>query len=142
MEFNATFLVSAISFIVFATIMNWIFYTPIQKVVLERQKFIDDTNEEAKFNREKSESILKDKDSKIEKTKSDAKKIILDKSEEVKTQKAELALQAQQKANAEVDSAKGDLHRSKDEAEMVLTDETKKLAEIISAKILGEGVNK
>ena len=41
MEFNATFIASAISFIVFTLIMNAVFYKPLGKVVSERQKFID-----------------------------------------------------------------------------------------------------
>ena len=137
MEFNATFIASAISFIVFTLIMNAIFYKPLQKIVLGRQKFIDDTNEEAKLHREKSEAILKDKERKLEKTKHEAKKIILDKSEEVKTHKAALSADAQQKAARTVESAKDELQKSKNEAQLVLTEETKKLAEAISAKILG-----
>lgn len=137
MEFNATFLVSIISFIVFMLIMNAIFYKPLQKVVFERQKFIDDTTEEAKSHREKSEAILKDKDKKLEKTKHEARKIISDKSEEIKTKKAELTSEAQQKANKQVEAAKGNLNQSKDEAQKVLSDEAQKLAQSISAKILG-----
>ena len=37
MEFNATFFVTAISFIVFTFIMNKIFYTPLTKVIDERR---------------------------------------------------------------------------------------------------------
>ncbi len=58
MEFNATFIVSAISFIVFTIIMNAIFYKPIQKIVTERQKFIDENYEEAKKHKANSEKIL------------------------------------------------------------------------------------
>jgi F-type H+-transporting ATPase subunit b len=138
MDFNATFIVSVINFIVFTLIMNAIFYKPLQKVVLERQKFIDDTLEEAKVHTQKSEAILKDKERKLEKTKHDAKKIILDKSEEVKTHKAALAADAQQKAARTVESAKDELQKSKDEAQIVLSEEAKKLAQAISAKILGD----
>jgi F-type H+-transporting ATPase subunit b len=118
--------------------MNAIFYKPLQKVVLERQKFIDDTNEEAKNHREKSEAILKDKERKLEKTRHEAKKIILDKSDEVKTQKTNLASEAHQKANSEIDSAKTDLHKSKDEAQVALSEDAKNLAQQIAAKILGQ----
>lgn len=138
MEFNATFLVSIINFIVFTIIMNAIFYKPLQKVVLEREKFIEDTNEEAKTHKKKSEAILKDKERKLEKTKQDAKKIILEKSDEAKTQKANLAAEAHQKANSQVESAKTDLQKSKDEAQATLTDETKNIAQQIAAKILGQ----
>lgn len=138
MEFNATFIVSAISFIVFVFIMNAIFYKPLNNVVQERQKFIDDTNEEAKQHKEKSEAILKDKAKKVEQTKHDAKKIILEKSDEVKTKKASMTTEAQQKAFAQVESAKSELQKSSDEAQGVLSEESKKLADEIAAKILGK----
>lgn len=136
MEFNATFIVSAISFIVFVIIMNAIFYKPLQNVVQQRQKFVDDTLEEAKNHKEKSEAILKDKEKKLTKTKQEAKKIILEKSDEVKLQKSTLTSEAQQKAGQTIDTAKDELQKSSDEAQSVLSEETKKLAEIISAKIL------
>lgn len=137
MEFNATFIVSAISFIIFTIIMNAIFYKPLSNVVAQRQKFIDDTAETAKQHRIKSEAILNDKAKKIEKTKHDAKKVIADKSDEVKKQKSDLASEAQSKALQKVESAKDELHKSGEDAQSILSDEAKKLADSISAKILG-----
>lgn len=138
MEFNATFIASAISFIVFTLIMNAIFYKPLQKTVSERQNFVDETLKEAKLHTEKSEAIIKDKVKKLEATKHDAKKIIATKSDEVKNQKTAMALEAQQKASQKVDSAKSELHKSKDEAQAVLAEETKNLAQDIASKILGK----
>lgn len=137
MEFNATFIVSAISFIIFAIIMNAIFYKPLQKVVFERQNFIDETNEEAKTHREKSESILKDKAQKIDSTKHEAKKIIADTADAVKAQKATLASNAQQEAAQKVDSAKTALQRSSDEVQDSLSQKSVDLAQSIASKILG-----
>ena len=48
MEFNATFLVSAISFIVFVFLMNKIFYAPLEKIIIKREQLVDDTLNEAK----------------------------------------------------------------------------------------------
>jgi len=138
MEFNATFIVSAISFIVFAIIMNAIFYKPIQKIVLERDKFIDDNYEEAKKNQKESEAILKAKAHKLEKTKLDAKKIIADKTNKVKAQKSEMMTEAQQKASQTVGTAKDELQKSKTEAQDVLSNQVINLAQNISSKILGE----
>lgn len=138
MEFNATFIVSAISFIVFTLIMNEIFYKPLNNVVSERQKFIDETLEEAKSHSEKSEAILKDREKKLEKTKHEAKKIIVEKADEVKAKKATLAAEAQQKAVQTIDEAKDELLKSQSEAQAVLSDELPKLAQDISSKILGK----
>lgn len=137
MEFNATFIVSAISFIVFTFIMNAIFYNPLQKTVSERQKFVNDTLEEAKLHTAKSEAILADKAKKVEKTKHEAKKIIVEKTDEVKAQKSTMTTEAQQKAAQTVDSAKEELQKSQQEAQKVLDEEVHKLAQDISSKFLG-----
>ena len=138
MEFNATFIVSAISFIVFTMIMNAIFYKPLNKIVAERQKFIDETLEEAESHNKKSEFILKDKNRKIEKTKHEAKKIILDRTDEVKAEKTNLTAEAQQKALGTINQAKDELYKSESDAKDVLSEDIKKLALDISSKILGE----
>ena len=137
MEFNATFIVSAISFIVFAFIMNAIFYKPLQRIVQERKNFVDKTNEEAEKNFNKSESILKDKNDKLENTRHDAKKIILDKSEEMKNKKAEMTKSAQDEASSKIDMAKTSLNSEKENAQKELSSYAKTLAEDISSKILG-----
>ena len=117
--------------------MNAIFYKPLQKVVGERLKFVEDTYEEAKVHKEKSEAILKDRDNKLENTRHDAKKIIFDKSEEVKTRKDSLTKEARQKASTDVENAKSELQNSSNEAQNVLSHESQMLADVISAKILG-----
>ena len=42
MEFDATFLIAAISFIVFVFIMNKIFYAPILNIMKARQDFVEE----------------------------------------------------------------------------------------------------
>lgn len=138
MEFNATFLVSIISFIVFVIIMNWIFYKPLQKIVSERQNFIDETNEDAKLHKEKADALLRDKAKKLEKTKFEAKKVITEKSEEVKAKKTILTSKAKEKSAQKVETAKEALQKSKDEAQAVLSEQVKDLAQEISSKILGK----
>jgi F-type H+-transporting ATPase subunit b len=138
MEFNATFIVTVISFVIFSIIMNAIFYKPLEKVVSEREKFIKDINEEAKANKKKSEAIIKDKEQKVEKAKQDARKIISEKSDEVKTQKSGLTSEAQQVAMQKVESAKADLEKQEIETQGALSEEAQKLALEISAKILGK----
>ena len=138
MEFNATFIVSAISFIIFTLIMNAILYNPLQKVVSERQTFIDETLEEAKIHHQKSETILKDKEERLTNTKHEAKRVLVEKTEAVKAQKSALATDAQQKAVRTIDSAKEELQKSKETAQQVLSEEVQKLSQSISSKILGK----
>src|SRR5574344_1442482 len=138
--FNATFIVAGISFVIFTFIMNAIFYGPIERIVDERQKFINDTNEEAKLNREKSEAILKDRDEKIGSSKQNAKKLIAENSEISQKEKAESAKSAQAKAANEIGAAKESLDRETGDARNILTDNVIGLAQNISSKLLGQDV--
>lgn len=141
MEFNATFIVSAISFIVFSIIMNAIFYKPLQKVVDNRKNFIDEHHKEAALAHEKSDSLLKDKEQKLEEAKQGAKKTIMDKSESAKKQKAIIAREAQKVAIATIEVAKEDLQKSNDMAQEVLSEDVVELAQSISSKILKEDIS-
>ena len=62
MEFNATFLISAISFVVFTFIMNAIFYKPLTEIIEEREKFINKTLDDAKNSQNIAQELLKNKE--------------------------------------------------------------------------------
>lgn len=138
MEFNATLLVTAVSFIIFVFIMNAIFYTPLQKIVTKREEFIDENLKEAKHHNKKSEELLTDREKKLESSKHNAKKIIVEKTEAVKSQKEKMTSEAQAKVAITIDSAKDELKKSTEEAQQVLSQEVQKLAQDISSKILGK----
>ena len=53
MEFNATFLATIISFVLFVILMNKILYAPILSIMEERKAFIDGNYKSAKENDEK-----------------------------------------------------------------------------------------
>ena len=65
MEFNATFLATIISFLVFVFLMNKILYEPMRKIVSERKNFIDENLSAADTNHKKAEAISKDKEAKL-----------------------------------------------------------------------------
>lgn len=48
MQFNATFIVAMLSFIVFIMIMNAIFYNPILRIIRKRNDYINSNYEDAK----------------------------------------------------------------------------------------------
>ncbi len=47
-EFNATFLVAMLSFVVFILIMNAIFYNPILGIIRKREDYISSNYEDSK----------------------------------------------------------------------------------------------
>lgn len=66
MEFNATFLFSLVSFLVFMWIMNIILYKPIADIVAQRKKYLDDNAEITNKNIEEAKSINAQRDEKLE----------------------------------------------------------------------------
>lgn len=140
MEFNATFIVSAVSFILFTIIMNKIFYKPLEKVMDERQKFINDTKKDAEFSSNKADSILKDRDDKLNKSAIESKKIVTDKVNEANSNYQTLTSNAKQKSQEEITSAKSNLHKEATQSTEELKNKVKDLAEVISSKVLGMDV--
>lgn len=137
MEFNATFLVSAISFILFTLIMNKIFYKPLEKVMAERQKFIDDAKTDALNSSSKADAILKDREDRLNKSTADSKKLVADKINEANANSKAAAAKAKQKSQEEITSAKSRLHNEALETTEGLKNGVKDLAEVISSKLLG-----
>ena len=137
MEFNATFLVSVISFIIFTIIMNKIFYKPLENVMDERQKFIDDAKSDALNSNNRADAILKEKEDRLNKSASDSKKLVADKINAANENSKTLTDNATQKSQDEISSAKSNLQNEALQTSEELKSKVKDLAEVISSKVLG-----
>jgi len=137
MEFNATFLVSAISFVVFTVIMNAIFYKPIESIMDERQKFIDDAKGDALECRTNADTILKAREEKLNKSIIDSKKLVADKVSAANESSKNITGSAKQKSQEEIASAKSNLQREAVRTTEELKSKVRDLAEVISSKVLG-----
>ena len=137
MEFNATFLVSVISFIIFTIIMNKIFYKPLENVMDERQKFIDDAKSDALNSNNRADAILKEKEDRLNKSVSDSKKLVADKINAANENSKTLTDNAKQKSQDEISSAKSNLQNEALQTSEELKSKIKDLAEVISSKVLG-----
>ncbi len=137
MEFNATFLVSAISFIMFTIIMNIIFYKPIEKIMDERQKYINDAKNDAFNSNSKADTIMKDRESRLNQSISDSKKLVAEKVNKANENSKVLTGQAKQKSQEEIASAKSNLQNEANLATNELRSKVKDLAEVISSKVMG-----
>lgn len=140
MEFNATFLISAISFILFTIIMNKIFYKPLENIMNERQKFINDNIVDAKYSSERADNLLKDRDDKFNKSVEASKKLVADKINEANKNSAALTTNAKQKSAEEIILAKNKLTEQAIQTENELNSKVTDLAEVISSKLLGQDV--
>lgn len=134
MEFNATFLISAISFILFTIVMNKIFYKPLESVMYEREKFINDNIYDAKLSSDKADAITKDRDEKLSKSQVDAKSLVARKINDANENSRNLTDQAKQKSKEDIKSAKDALIKEAESTERDLKIE--ELADVIYSKVL------
>ncbi len=137
MEFNATFLVSAISFILFTFIMNKIFYKPLERVMDERQRFINDAKNDAFNANNKADAISKDRENRLNKSVADSKKLVADKVYKANENSKAVTAEAKQKSQEEITSAKSNLENEANQTKEELKSKVKDLAEVISSKVLG-----
>ena len=135
MEFNATFLVSAISFLVFVFLMNKIFYAPLTNVIIEREKLGDDTLNDAKNSKDEALNILKEREDKLNKAYNDSKKLISDSVENANLKSKEMTQKAKSDSVAEINKQKESLKQENDSLDLNAT--VNDLAQTITAKILG-----
>lgn len=72
-EFNATFLVAMLSFVVFIMIMNAIFYHPILNIMRKRDEYINSNYDEAKELSEQAEKLDIKKSETIQQTQNECR---------------------------------------------------------------------
>lgn len=138
LEFNATFIIAMISFVIFILIMNWIFYKPILGVIEERENFINNHYNDAKNSKDRADALLKDKDERLNKTLSDSRKIVSNKVEEANENSKTLTEDAKKSSQDKIAEAKKNLSLDEKNTTEAIKNNVKDLAENISSKILGE----
>lgn len=137
MEFNATFLVSAISFLVFVFLMNKIFYAPLSDIIEKREKLVDDTLNEARTSREQASGILTERDNKLLKAHDDSKKIISSGVEKANAESKEIIQKAKNDSTDELNTQKSNLLAQNDDVKSRLNSTVNELSDVITSKILG-----
>ncbi|MBR6099155.1 ATP synthase F0 subunit B [bacterium] len=141
MEFNATFIVSMISFLLFVFVMNKIFYAPITKIVNEREEKLKNNYDDAQWFNQAAKGILRVRDEKLAKTEAQSRHIIADKIETYNNRSKRATTEAAQKSAEEIKTRKNALHIEKQQAELELKAKTKEFAELISSKVMGLDVS-
>ena len=139
MNFNATFLICTISFIVFVFIMNQILYKPVAKIVAEREKYINDNEQSAADDTDKANELIKNKEEKVQTANKEAGKIILEKSNSAKEEKADMLNKAQESLRQNIEANKNLLVQEKAQSTEKIADGVQNMSDIIVKKFLKEG---
>lgn len=137
MEFNATFLATIVTFIVFVLLMNKVLYAPILNIMEERKAFIDGNYKAAGDNNAKSEELSKEKEEKLAQAKDDAREKYNETLEEYKSQSAEIVADAQNSAREELERSAIDLENVSNEVKQALKGSMTDLANDIVEKVIG-----
>lgn len=137
MEFNATFLVTIITFIVFVILMNKILYAPILSIMEERKAFIDGNYRAAEDNDIRTQGLTEEKDEKLAEAKEEAR----DKYNEIldgfKEQRAQEVAQAQESAKNELEQSRLELENVSNEVKNSLKVSMTDLVNDIVEKVIG-----
>ena len=137
MEFNGTFFVTIISFLVFVFLMNKILYAPILSIMEARKSYINDNYNVAKENDVESDVLVAEKEDKIQQAKNEARQVYSDAIEDFKTQKAEIVSEAQHSAAEELSKSAISLEHLTNEAKAGLKNSMTDLANDIVEKVIG-----
>lgn len=140
MEFNATFLVSIVSFLLFVGIMNKIFYIPLTDVIAKRNDLLDTNYSDAKKFDDDARAILTDRDNRLGEADTKSRKLISDRIESENSKGKALTDEASKKSAQDIKSRKAALEQEKEAAAPVLNSRVIGLAESIASKVMGMDV--
>lgn len=138
MEFNATFLATIISFIIFVYLMRTVLYEPIQKIIDERVSYFETNSKIASDNKNKAAKLSNEKELRIADTRNIAKKNYVEAINLVTEQKKELINTAQNNIKEDLKVNSEQLLRLSDEMKSVLKLRISNLANDIVEKITGQ----
>lgn len=141
MEFDATFIIATISFIVFVLIMNRIFYAPILKIMQERQNLVEENYSSAKATKLETQKEIDYRNSELEKSREEARNVISENLQALKTQRSKKIDEYKDEFYGNVAKERDNLKQSAIEAKETLKDNVVDIAKEISEKILGSSVS-
>ena len=137
MEFNGTFLVTIISFVLFVFVMNKILYEPINNIVAQRREFVDENLRTADINHKKANEISAQKEEKLKGARNDARNKYSDAVVDFKIKKNDILINAQCDADNELMQTYENLNNLSNEAKEGLKGRMTDLANDIVEKMIG-----
>ena len=141
MEFDATFLIALISFVVSVFIMNKIFYAPILKIMQDRQNLVEQNYKSAKNTQKEAEKRTEYRDLELEKTRNEARTKISDETKRFKQEYSRQIAEYKEDLSNNILKERETLRNSAIEAKEVLKDNIVDIAKEISQKLLGENID-
>lgn len=140
LQFDGTLIVMAISFIVFMIIMQYIFYAPMSEVRENRENYIDSNKKSANIASDEAENLAKSYTNKITQARMQANNIVFEKTNATKQEKAGILQNTNNETNNNINIARENIEKDRQQAIETLKPEVLALAHSISTKVLGEEI--
>ena len=135
-DFNATLPLMALQILLMMVVLNLVFYTPIAKVLDERDEYIRKNLTEASETLAKAEAITKQYEQDLAQERRESQVIIASAQKEAQEIVAMEINQAQKDTEALVNEATQQLNTQKDKALLALEEQVNTLSEQIKNKLL------
>jgi F-type H+-transporting ATPase subunit b len=135
-DFNATLPLMALQILLLMVVLNLVFYTPIAKVLDERDEYIRKNLTEASETLAKAEAITKQYEQDLSQERRESQLIIASAQKEAQEIVAMEIKQAQKDTEALVNEATQQLNTQKDKALLALEEQVTNLSEQIKNKLL------
>jgi F-type H+-transporting ATPase subunit b len=139
-DFNATLPLMALQFVLLTTILTFIFYKPVAKVLEERETLISGNLTTASERLLKADELYQQYDEQLKEARQNAQSIILASEKEAKQIVALEIDQARKDAASLIDKTNKELEAQKTLALEKLETQVEELSELIKEKLLGKEV--
>ena len=139
-DFNATLPLMALQFILLTTILTFVFYKPIAKVLEERETYISGNLATASEKLIKADDLYKQYDEQLKAARANAQSIISDSEKEAKEIVASEISEARADAVKLIDQTNKELEAQKTIALQKLETQVDELSQLIKEKLLGKEV--
>lgn len=140
LQFDATSIFIAISFLIFMFVMQILFYGPMTQIRKERQNYIDSKNKTASDLKQEVEKLQSEHESKILSARLSASKEVSTITNQTSLEKNEALAQENLKIAQKINEAREKINNDKAETKTALKSDVLALAHMISKKVLGEDI--
>jgi F-type H+-transporting ATPase subunit b len=139
-DFNATLPLMAIQFILLTTVLTFVFYKPVAKVLDEREANINKNLTDASEKLIKADELYKQYDEQLKTARTNAQSIIANSEQEAKEIVASEINQARQDAASLIQQTNKELEAQKSLALQKLETQVEELSQLIKEKLIGKQV--
>lgn len=139
-QIDGTFIVAAISFIIFMIIMKYILFKPMSTVIEQREKFYEKNKKTALESKHKAKSVIEEKEKELSLTRASASNLVKEVSVFASKNRQEAIRQAKLEASKTLNSAKEELLKQSEAAKEELKAQINDFVSQIASKVLERDV--